>query len=94
MSGRDHLSKGEIAKDAIQAGAEAAATAVGEVATILTRAVGDVAAAVGGFATEVFEIRDSSRRALAEHALGEAADDQASAAGAPQAPAAEEIDPA
>jgi hypothetical protein len=67
MSGPDHLSKGEIAKDAIQAGAEAAATAVGEVATILTRAVGDVAAAVGGFATEVFEIRDASRRALAEH---------------------------
>lgn len=67
MSGPDHLSKGEIAKDAIQAGAEAAATAVGEVATILTRAVGEVAAAVGGFATEVFEIRDSSRRALAEH---------------------------
>ena len=68
MTGRDHLSKGEIAKDAVQAGAEAAAHAVGEVATILTRAVGDVAAAVGGLATEMFEIRDSSRRALAEHA--------------------------
>lgn len=67
MTGPDHLSKGEIAKDAIQAGAEAAATAVGEVATILTKAVGDVAAAVGGLATEIFEIRDSSRRALAEH---------------------------
>ncbi|MFC5728252.1 MULTISPECIES: hypothetical protein [Nocardioides] len=65
--GRDHLSKAEIAKDALQAGAEAAAHTVGEVATILTRAVGDVAAVVGGFATEMFEIRDSSRRALAEH---------------------------
>ncbi|QSR25895.1 hypothetical protein CFH99_09690 [Nocardioides aromaticivorans] len=93
MSGRDHLSKGEIAKDAIQAGAEAAASTVGEVATILTRAVGDVAAAVGGFATEVFEIRDSSRRALAEHAL-ERADEQTPATEAPQAPVAEEIDPA
>ncbi|NYI46740.1 hypothetical protein BJ993_003820 [Nocardioides aromaticivorans] len=93
MSGRDHLSKGEIAKDAIQAGAEAAASTVGEVATILTRAVGDVAAAVGGFATEVFEIRDSSRRALAEHAL-EKSDEQTPATEAPQAPAAEEIDPA
>lgn len=93
MSGRDHLSKGEIAKDAIQAGAEAAASTVGEVATILTRAVGDVAAAVGGFATEVFEIRDSSRRALAEHAL-EKGDEQAPATEAFQAPAAEEIDPA
>jgi hypothetical protein len=65
--GRDHLSKGEIAKDAIQAGAEAAAQTVGEVATILTRALGEVATAVGGFATEVFEIRDASRRALEEH---------------------------
>lgn len=90
MSGRDHLSKGEIAKDAIQAGAEAAATTVGEVATILTRAVGDVAAAVGGFATEVFEIRDASRRALAEH--GE--DPGTEIAEAPQAPATGEIDQA
>lgn len=68
MTGRDNLSKAEITKDALQAGAEAAAQAVGEVASIVTRAVGDVAAAVGGFATEVFEIRDASRRALAEHA--------------------------
>ena len=77
--GRDHLSKAEIAKDAIQAGAEAAAHTVGEVATILTRAVGDVAAVVGGFATEVFEIRDASRRALAEHGeLPAETDDQLS----------------
>jgi len=67
MSGRDELSRAEIAKDALQAGAEAAAHTVGEVATIVTRAVGEVAAAVGGLATEIFEIRDSSRRALAEH---------------------------
>ncbi|MCR1781835.1 hypothetical protein KVF89_04740 [Nocardioides carbamazepini] len=65
--GRDHLSRGEITKDALQAGAEAAAQTVGEVASIVTRAVGEVAAAVGGFATEIFEIKDSSRRALAEH---------------------------
>ncbi len=65
--GRDHLSKAEIAKDAVQSGAEAAAHTVGEVATILTKAVGDVANAVGGFATEIFEIRESSRRAAAEH---------------------------
>ena len=67
MTGRDHLSRGEIAKDAIQAGAEAAAHTVGEVATIISRAVGEVASAVGGLATEFFEIRDASRRALAEH---------------------------
>lgn len=59
----EHLSKAEIGKDAVQSTAEAAATTVGEVATIITRAVGDVAAAVGGFATEVFEIREASRRA-------------------------------
>ena len=71
--GPDNLSRAEIAKDAMQAGAEAAATTVGEVASILTKAVGDVAAAVGGFATEVFEIRDASRRAAREH-LGEIED--------------------
>ncbi|MDQ6527482.1 hypothetical protein RB608_27965 [Nocardioides sp. LHD-245] len=65
--GRDHLTRGEITKDALQAGAEAAAQTVGEVATIVTRAVGEVAAAVGGFATEIFEIKEASRRALDEH---------------------------
>ncbi len=69
--GPDHLSKGEIAKDAVQASAEAAATTVGEVATIITGAVRDVASAVGGFATEMFEIRDASRRAIAEHGAPE-----------------------
>ncbi|WP_148614859.1 hypothetical protein [Nocardioides rubriscoriae] len=64
---QDHLSKAEIGKDSIQAAAEAAATTVGEVATIITTAVKDVASAIGGFATEVFEIRDSARRAADEH---------------------------
>ena len=36
---------------------------VGEVATIVTAAVRDVATAIGDFATEVFEIREASRRA-------------------------------
>ena len=63
---RDHLSRAEIRKDAVQGTVEAAASAVGQVATILTGAVRDVAAAVGGFATEVFEIRDSARRASLE----------------------------
>ncbi|QVI57725.1 hypothetical protein [Nocardioides faecalis] len=71
MSPRDELSRAEIAKDAVQAGAQAAAHTVGEVTSIVTRAVGDVAGAVGGFATELFEIRDSSRRALAEAASGD-----------------------
>lgn len=66
--GRDHLSKAEIGKDALQATAEAAATTVGEVVTIIAGAVKDVASAVGGLATEVFEIREASKRAMAEHA--------------------------
>ena len=57
------LSDAEIGKDAIQSTVEAAATAVGEVTTILTSAVRDVATAIGGFATEVFEIREATRKA-------------------------------
>ena len=63
----DKLSKTEINKDSIQATAEAAATTVGEVATIITSAVKDIATAIGGFATEVFEIRDSAKKAADEH---------------------------
>ena len=37
------------------------------VATIITAAVKDVAEAIGGFATEVFEIRDSAKKASEEH---------------------------
>lgn len=63
----DHLSRAEIGKDTIQATAEAAASTVGEVAQIITTAVRDVATVLGGFATEVFEIRDSARKAAEEH---------------------------
>lgn len=63
----DRLSRSEIRKDALQGTVEAAASTVGQVATIITGAVRDVASAVGGFATEVFEIRDSARQAAAEH---------------------------
>ena len=64
---KDHLSKAEIRKDAVQGAVEAAATTVGEVATILTTAVKEIARSVGGLATEVFEIRDSARRASDEN---------------------------
>jgi hypothetical protein len=57
------LSDVEIGKDTIQATVEAAAGTVGQVATIITGAVRDVATAIGGFATEVFEIRDAARKA-------------------------------
>ena len=66
---KDHLSRAEIRKDAVQDAVQAAAGMVGQVATIVTGAVRDVAGAVGGFATEIFEIRDSARKAAAEHTL-------------------------
>lgn len=64
---KDHLSSSEIGKDAAQSAVEAAATTVGQVTSIITHAVRDVAGALGGFATEVFEIRDSARRAREEN---------------------------
>ena len=67
--GPDELSKAEIGKDAIQSTAEAAATTVGEVATIITSAVRDVATVLGTFATEVFEIRDAAKKAADEREL-------------------------
>jgi len=72
---KDNLSKGEIRKDALQDGVEATATAVGAVATIITGAVREVARAVGGLATDLFEIRDSARRALHDHHPEDEADD-------------------
>ncbi len=59
----EELSRGEIVKDVVQNTVEAAAVTVGQVTSILAGAVKDVAGAVGGFATEVFEIRESARRA-------------------------------
>ena len=67
---KDELSKGEIRKDALQDGVEATAGAVGAVATIITGAVRDVARTLGGLATELFEIRDSARRAADDHPDG------------------------
>ena len=64
---KDRLSKAEIRKDAVQDSVQAAASTAGQVATIVTGAVRDVAGAIGGFATELFEIRDAARRAAEEH---------------------------
>ncbi len=74
---RDRLSKGEIRKDALQHTIEAGAEAVASVTTILANAVRDVATAVGGFATEVYEIRDAARRARAEDVDPDATEDVA-----------------
>ncbi|CAN3127003.1 hypothetical protein ACNUDN_03800 [Mycobacterium sp. smrl_JER01] len=59
----DRLSRTEIGKDAVQEIVAAGASAVGEVTSIITTAVKDVANTLGGFATDVFEIRDGARRA-------------------------------
>ena len=66
MTPKDHLGKAEIRKDAVQDSVEATATAVGAVTSIVTGAVRDVARTVGGLATELFEIRESARRASAD----------------------------
>ena len=63
---QEKFSGAEIGKDVVQSTVEATASAVGEVATIITAAVRDVATAVGGLATELFEIRDQARRAAAD----------------------------
>ena len=59
----DRLSKAEIRKDAVQEIIDSGVSTVGEVASIITTAVKDVANAIGGFATDAFEIRDGVRRA-------------------------------
>jgi len=59
----DRLSKAEIRKDAVQEIVGAGASVVGEVTSIITTAVKDVANAIGGLATDVFEIRDGVRNA-------------------------------
>jgi hypothetical protein len=59
----EQLSKAEIRKDAMQEIIESGASTVGQIASIITTAVKDVVGAVGGFATDAFEIRDVVRRA-------------------------------
>ena len=62
---QEKFSGAEIGKDAVQSTVEAAASTVGEVATIITAAVRDVATALGTVGTELFEIREASRKAAA-----------------------------
>ncbi|WP_109508314.1 hypothetical protein [Nocardioides speluncae] len=63
----DRISKAEITKDAVQSTAEATVHTVGEVTKIVATAVKDVVGALGGLATEVFEIRDAARKAATDH---------------------------
>ena len=66
---KDRLSKNEITKDAVQHTLSAGADTVASVVTILAGAVRDVVDTVGGFATEVFEIREAARRARDESSI-------------------------
>jgi hypothetical protein len=63
---KDHISKSEIRKDAIQDGVEATTHAVGAATNIVIGAVTDIAKTVGGLATDLFEIREASKRASAD----------------------------
>lgn len=72
---RDRISRGEIRKDALQDTVEATATAVGAVTTIVTTAVRDIARTLGGLATDLFEIRESARRAREDNVPQEGAPD-------------------
>lgn len=74
---KDHISRAEIRKDALQDSVEITASAVGTVATIVTTAVRDVARTLGGLATDLFEIRDSARRAAADNHPADSDPDQA-----------------
>ena len=60
------LSKSETRKDTAQVVVESGAAHAGRIANILTGAVREVTRELGGFATEVFEMRDASRRAEAD----------------------------
>jgi len=68
---RDHISRNEIRKDAVQDTLDATITAVGRVGGIVTGAVREVANTVGDLASEVFEIRDAARKAKEEHSSDE-----------------------
>jgi hypothetical protein len=66
MTPTPRLSKLEIRKDVLQGVVDATAGTVGEVTSIIASAVRDVAASVGGLATELFELREAARRAGGE----------------------------
>lgn len=66
-SERDHISRAEIRKDAVQDSVDATINAVAAVGGVITHAARDIARTVGGLATELFEIRDAARRADREH---------------------------
>jgi hypothetical protein len=57
------VSKREIEKDTVQELTVSAVDTVGRIAGILVNTVREVANEIGGFATNMYEIREASRRA-------------------------------
>ena len=66
------LSKGEVRKDQIQQTSDAAVAAIGNIVSIGVESVRKVIHEIGTFATEVYEIRESGRRAEADGAIDDA----------------------
>ncbi|OLR95469.1 hypothetical protein [Actinokineospora bangkokensis] len=60
------LSEQETAKDVVQEIAESTAEHVGRIAQIITGAVVGVIREIGDLASEVFEVREAGRRAVAD----------------------------
>lgn len=60
------VSKEEAVKDTVQVLVESGAGRVGRIAMIITGAVRDIAKEIGGFATDVFEMREAAKRAQAD----------------------------
>lgn len=60
------LERTEIGKDTIQTIVESGSTHAGQIAGIIAGAVRDVTRELGDFATDVFEMREASRRAGAD----------------------------
>ncbi|HEX3780779.1 MAG TPA: hypothetical protein VHX38_14020 [Pseudonocardiaceae bacterium] len=58
----------ERAKDSAQVLTESAATHIGRIAVIVTRAVGEVANEAGDWLTDVFEMREAAVRAQEDDA--------------------------
>lgn len=70
------VSKPETVKDSVQVIVESGASRVGSIAMIITGAVRDVAKEIGGFATDVFEMLEASKRAQADESRRSPADDE------------------
>jgi len=64
------VSRLERGKDTLQVGIESAAVHTGRIMGIVATAVRDVTQEVGEFATELFEMREASRRAEADREAG------------------------